>query len=669
MPAKYPQFVRSGRPIAQEMRTAPMAQESRSGPKSLTTISFSIQMGMAQILPCPATMTAMAEDLDRLRAAYEERVRGLEMSVEQRERELMILSQAAARIHAAEEEEDVLQIALEEILAGLGLKAAWVFFGDDRERKLRLAASLGVAPSYLEHVRRDGLGECLCPEVFWTGYRMQARNTLQCPRMPQIVESLDSTVGHACIPLKFEGTTKGVLNVAARPDAPFSDDELRFLETLGHQMSLAVERARHRRAERQRDQESRAMAAISRSIGSSLDAAAVLNAVGETGREVLRAERACILLGSDARALRVAHLSGLPHPELHEGQALDLVAAGARLQLLALSERRAFVIDDWSHDERVNTELARRWDAGSGMIVPLLAGERVLGLLVLTRTEVTAWSGEQVEVAEALAAQAAVALENARLYEDARKAYRELKEAQDRIISTEKMAVLGTFASGLAHEVRNPLNSIALQLSILDRRIARLEVATAGQMADITRVIRDEVRRLDELVGDFLLFSRADRLQHRPAELEALVEEVVRLLRPEARHAGVTLKREQVGEPAGTLLMDAEKIKQVVINLVRNAVEAMDEGGTVVVGTGVRDGRVLLSVSDTGPGLPEGVDVFQLFVTTKPKGTGLGLSIVQQIVLQHGGEIRAQAAPGGGAAFVISLPERRAGAAQEGARQ
>jgi signal transduction histidine kinase len=102
--------------------------------------------------------------------------------------------------------------------------------------------------------------------------------------------------------------------------------------------------------------------------------------------------------------------------------------------------------------------------------------------------------------------------------------------------------------------------------------------------------------------------------------------------------------------------MDAEKMKQVVINLVRNAIEAMPAGGVVEVATGMAEGRARLTVSDTGPGLPEDVDVFQLFVTTKPKGTGLGLSIVQQIVLQHGGEILAGRAPGGGARFTITLP-------------
>ena len=85
-----------------------------------------------------------------------------------------------------------------------------------------------LSPAYLEEVRTHGLGECLCPEVFWTGHRMQARNTTQCPRMPDIVAGLKAPVAHACIPLKFEGATKGVLNVAARPGELFSEEELRF---------------------------------------------------------------------------------------------------------------------------------------------------------------------------------------------------------------------------------------------------------------------------------------------------------------------------------------------------------------------------------------------------------------------------------------------------------
>lgn len=591
-----------------------------------------------------------------LREAYESRVRDLEAALERRERELAVLSEVASRVHGAVELTAILDIALEEILSGMDLKAAWVFMGNEKDKVLHLAAERGVSPKYLSAVRKEGLGECLCPEVFWGGHRMMARNTTQCPRMPHLVDGLSSPVAHACIPLRFEGAARGVLNVAARPGELFTDDELRFLETLGHQVCLAVERVRHFEAEQLRNQEARALAAINKAIGGSLDVNAVLTAVGDTARETLGADRVHIFLGAGPRHLVVAHLSGLPHPELLEGQALDLLALRANLQMRAIQERKVYTIDDWTNDERVNRDLARRWDAASGIVIPLVARDHTLGAMTVVRTSHHHWTEEQVEVAEALAAQASVAIENARLYEEAKRAYQELRDAQARIIQTEKMAVLGTFASGLAHEVRNPLNSIALQLSLLERRAATLEGGVAAQIRDLIGIIREEVKRLDSLVSDFLLFSRTKRVHHQPVALDSLLDEVVRLLRPEAKAAGVALRRERCGEPAPKLPLDAERLKQVAINLIRNALEAMPDGGNVVVEDGLLDGSACLRVRDDGPGLPEGIDVFQLFVTTKPKGTGLGLSIAQQIVSEHGGDIAVTSKPGQGAEFTVRLP-------------
>jgi signal transduction histidine kinase len=600
-------------------------------------------------------MTGM-HDSGRLKEAYEERVRALEVAGRQREQELQVLSQVAARVHAEEDVTAILDIALEAILERMDLKAAWIFIGDDRDKKLRLVAARGVAADYLEEVRTQGLGECLCPEVFWSGHRMQARNTTQCPRMPDIVEGLKEPVAHACIPLKFDGGVRGVLNVAARPGDQFSEVELRFLETLGHQIGLAVERGRHREAERLRNQEAHALAAVSKAMGGSLDPAHVLKAVGDTAREVLFADRVIILLGSDPVRMQVAYLGGLPHPELKRNQVLDLVGMGSKLQVRALAERRAFFVDDWAADPRVDAPLAGRWEARSGVVAALASPQRTFGLLVLTSTRVRHWTDDEVVLAEAFAAQAAVALDNAHLFAESRRAYVELKEAQQRIRLGEKMAVLGTFASGLAHEVRNPLNSIALQVSLLERRIARLDSGVGQEMRAMADIIREEIRRLDGLVGDFLLFSRTDRMQEQLASLDSVVDEVLRLMAPEAAGNGITLAKASLGPPVPSFRMDAEKMKQVVINLVRNAVEAMPGGGSVTVDTGVVNGQARLAVRDTGPGLPEGVDVFQLFVTTKARGTGLGLSIVQQIVLQHGGEISVQSQPGQGATFTISLP-------------
>jgi len=476
-----------------------------------------------------------------------------------------------------------------------------------------------------------------------------------------IAAGLQQPVAHASVPLAFDGTSRGVLNVAARPGTTFADAELRFLETVGRQLCVAVESARHLKAERLYNQEARALAALNKGIGESLDPEAVLGAVGRTALEILRVDRVHILLGSDPRQLTVAHLAGLAHPELRRGQVLDLTELGSSLHRRALEEQVRLGTEDWTKDERVNKEIARRWAGAAALILPLVARKATLGLLVLSSATPHHWTEGQVDVAEALASQASVALENARLYDKARRAYRELNEAQARIIQSEKMAVVGTFASGLAHEVRNPLNSIALQLSILERRVAPLPAGVAGEIKELVGVIREEVKRLDNLVGDFLQFSRSNRVQYRPTALDALVDEVARLLRPEARANGVSLRRARIGETIPDLRVDPEKMKQVVINLVQNAIEAMPEGGVVTVESGLVDGRAALVVRDSGPGLPEGLDVFQLFVTTKAQGTGLGLSIAQQIVLEHGGEIAAVSEAGKGATFTVSLPVERPG--------
>ena len=188
---------------------------------------------------------------------------------------------------------------------------------------------------------------------------------------------------------------------------------------------------------------------------------------------------------------------------------------------------------------------------------------------------------------------------------------------------------------------------------MIERRNARLE--TDMGIGELISIIREEVSRLDALAGDFLQFSRADRVQQGLGDLHGVVEHVLRLLEPQSMQSGVELAYERCPDLA-PLPLDAEKMKQVLINLVRNAIEAMTDGGKVTVRVARDGGMAILSVEDTGPGLPETVDIFQLFVTTKPGGTGLGLSIARQIVAQHGGAITAENSPRGGARFEIKLP-------------
>src|SRR5262245_14037180 len=150
----------------------------------------------------------------------------LRREVEDRQRELRILSRVASRVHREDTVDGVLSIALDELLDGLGLKTGWIFLGDGSDAKLRLAAHRGISPEYLHEVQRHGLGDCLCPQVFSTAHPLQVRNTTECPRMPSIVDGLSIPVAHACIPLALDGTSRGVLNVAAKEGQLFDEEEL-----------------------------------------------------------------------------------------------------------------------------------------------------------------------------------------------------------------------------------------------------------------------------------------------------------------------------------------------------------------------------------------------------------------------------------------------------------
>ena len=305
-------------------------------------------------------------------------LRSPEKAVKDRERELAILADISTRLYGEEDVQAVLDTTLDGLLEGLGLRTAWVFLDDEKEHRLRLAAHRGLSARYLELTRERGLGECLCRGVFASGQGSLARNTVDCPRMPTIAADLDQPVAHACVPLAFQGESRGVLNVAAPPGTTFDEPELRFLETVGRYLCVAVDAARHLKAERLYNKEARALAALNKGIGESLDVESVLGAVGRTALEVLHVDRVYILLGSDPRQLAVAHVAGLPHPELSRGQVVDLAAHGPSLHRRALEEQVRAATEDWTTAESVNKDIARRWAGAAALILPLVARKATL---------------------------------------------------------------------------------------------------------------------------------------------------------------------------------------------------------------------------------------------------------------------------------------------------
>jgi signal transduction histidine kinase len=234
----------------------------------------------------------------------------------------------------------------------------------------------------------------------------------------------------------------------------------------------------------------------------------------------------------------------------------------------------------------------------------------------------------------------------------------EKRELARRAQTTEKLAAVGTMTAGLSHEIRNPLNAAALQLSVLERRVRKLPEAQQGSLLEPLGLVRDEIRRLDHILEDFLQFARPREFKPTPVEVEALLRRVVDLLGSQAEARKVGLERVGPASPSW-IPGEEERLRQVLINLVLNGLDATPAGGTVRISAGEDERGIWVTVDDTGPGVPVAVRdrIFEPFFTTKAQGSGLGLSIVHAIVTQHGGTLEVGDAPGGGARFLLRLPK------------
>jgi signal transduction histidine kinase len=243
--------------------------------------------------------------------------------------------------------------------------------------------------------------------------------------------------------------------------------------------------------------------------------------------------------------------------------------------------------------------------------------------------------------------------------------YRRNQRIEEARIEAERRAELGEVAAGLAHEIRNPLNAMSLNLELLEEQLQRVKTASVSPglvIADLAQATRQETDRLSRMLTDFLAYARPSPLQLVPYDLNEPASEAVSFLRPEADRRGIRLVCNPAPRPAMARL-DPQRVKQIVLNLVGNALDAVEAEGarSREVDVKIEDAQDhwRLVVTDAGPGLPPSKlgDIFKVFVSTKPAGTGLGLPIAQRIVKGHGGALTLTSPEGGPTTAVATFPK------------
>ncbi|HEX9291675.1 MAG TPA: ATP-binding protein, partial [Anaeromyxobacteraceae bacterium] len=453
------------------------------------------------------------------------------------------------------------------------------------------------------------------------------------------------------VPLTSRGATRGLVAIADVPQRRFSDADVALACALASEAAVGMENAALYAEARHRAEELGLLLEVGRSLVASLDLDEVLEAGVRNLARIVDAPDGYLLLAEPPAAHMVVRAAAGNHPEL-VGRNIPL-DDDRSVGPWVFRHRAPLVVEDAALDTRVDRTLQAASGGRAYLAVPLVVRDRAIGAVVISDTRgPRQFTPAQVERATAIANQLAVAVDNARLYEDLRRSYSDLARAQDQLVHQERLAALGELAAVIAHEVRNPLGVIFNSLGSL-RRLSQAN-RDAHMLLDI---VGEEADRLNRIVGDLLDFAKPAPPTLRPEALDRVLDEAVAAALTDARDR-IAVERD-VPADLPPVPIDAHLLRQAIVNVVVNAVQAMPEGGTLTVRARVDGDAAVVELSDTGCGIPDEVRhrIFEPFFTTRPTGTGLGLAIVKRIVDGHHGRVEVRARPGGsGTTFALHLP-------------
>ncbi|WP_439405095.1 GAF domain-containing protein [Bradyrhizobium sp. DASA03076] len=509
------------------------------------------------------------------------------------------------------------------------------------------------------------------------------------------------------VPMLRDNKVEGVL-VLTRPEpGPFTKSQIDLVQTFADQAVIAVENARlfEQVQAKTRDleeslQQQTATADVLKVISrSAFDLQAVLDTLVESAARLCEADMAAITRKSGEVFYRAGSY-GFPHEFVEYARSTPVNPERRTITGRTLLEGRIVHVHDVLADPEYDFEGQQlSGNPRTFLGVPLLREGTPIGALTLTRSVIRPFSDSQIELVSTFADQAVIAIENARLFDEVQqrtaelsKSLEDLRATQDRLVQTEKLASLGQLTAGIAHEIKNPLNFVnnfaALSSELIDElnellQTTALNDKTREDVGELTHLLKDNLqkvvqhgKRADSIVKNMLLHSREGSGEHRPTDVNTLVEESLNLAyhgaRAEKSQFNVTIERD-LDPSAGTIEVFPQEITRVLLNLISNGFYAVvtrkAESGTgdyepaLIAQTRGHDSHVEIRIRDNGTGIPVDVrkKMFTPFFTTKPagEGTGLGLSMSHDIIVkQHGGTIDVETLPGEFTEFTIRLPRK-----------
>jgi len=542
---------------------------------------------------------------------------------------------------------------------------------------LRTVALRGTTstPDPIVDVMAPGVG--ISGAAITEGMPLQSSNLLEDPRIEVpdavrrwMVES--GVVVWLAVPLRVMGKTIGALSIGDWAGRAFSSSEVTLLQTFADQAALALHQAQLFEESEHRRRTAEALAEVGRLLSQTLDPRLVGTRIVDSVQTLLAAQSAVLYSLDPSAGILTAHTVSTD-----VGRVFDWtlrLEPGVGIAWLALDQCGSVMTPDAIADPRLvyRPEIKARVTQSAHralLAVPLNLQDRMLGVLVVADTTGRIYQEHDAQLAQTFAAQAAIALENAGLYQDLQHAYDDLSHAQVQLAQARKMEAIGQLAGGVAHDFNNLLTVISGRSALLLDQLPADDPVRRS-----VEPIQKAAERAATLTRQLLAFGRRQVLQPTVLDLNHLVTGLLPMLQSLLGESIELLSLPEANP--GYVTVDPGQLEQVIVNLIVNARDAMPRGGRLTIRTdtltldvGSAAGQsdfapgpyVLLGVTDTGHGMSPEIQakVFDPFFTTKGvgKGTGLGLSMAYGIVSQHKGTIVVESKEGQGSTFTIYLPQ------------
>jgi PAS domain S-box-containing protein len=627
--------------------------------KSLLTVPLLIDGGCIGTLSLNSEQVgAFSSDDERLlttlaaQAAVAVRNARLHQEVQHRVEELTFLNRVGRAVTSSLDLQQVLTTIMEETALIVRTEACSIFLLDEESDELAFEVVVGPRSEKMKGLRlplEQGIAGWVAREGQW----------LLVPDVgeePRFYSGIDEATGFVtrsvlAVPLKVKGKVIGVIEAVNKIESHFGQADVALLSSMAQSAAIAIENAQLFGETRRRFEEMSTLHDISLDITARLEMPELLKSIVERATRLLRADAGGVYLYDQEREeLRLA--IGYNYTEKHVGVPLK---PGEGMAGKVFQKGEPLIVDDYRTWEGRAAVFEADQPFTAVLQVPLKWQERIIGVLAINAdVQKRPFNQDDVWLATLFANQAAIAIENAWLYEELQHQMEELKRTQTQLFHTEKMSALGRLAASLAHEINNPLQSVTGCLDLAQEGLAEGE-----NVNEYLRIAHEEVRRVAHTVAQMRDLSRPASEEKGPTEVNALLEQVLELSRKQCNENQV----ETVWRPAAdlpTLLLAADQIKQVFLNLLLNAIDAMPGGGQLQVSTAYtsQPAGVRIEFTDSGAGIAPDVlpQIFEPFYSTKPEGTGLGLSISYSIVERHGGYIEVGSWVGEGSTFTVWLP-------------